>query len=411
MAAAETFVIVGAGLAGGRAVETLRKEGFDGRIVLIGSEQHRPYNRPPLSKDYLRGEAKLDAVYEYDEDFAAANAIEQRLGSTVDSIEVADSRLVLDTGEQVGYDRLLLATGSEPRRLPRADDTLTGVRYLRTIEDSDRLRTLIEQANRVVVVGAGWIGCEVAASARQLGREVSLVAPISVPLEEVLGPELGAVYRDIHADHGVDLRLDTAVDGFVGSDGAVEGVRTDAGEVIAGDLVVVGIGVRPRTQLAERAGLTVDNGVVTDEHLATSAPGIYAAGDIASAWYPFYGTHIRVEHWQTARTQGVSAAKNMMGTPEPYDRIPYFYSDQYDTGMEYSGHATKWDRVVFRGDVSGRKFVAFWLEQDRVLAGLAMNVWKTTKPVEALIRSRQAVDVDRLTDESVPLTDLVPAPS
>jgi 3-phenylpropionate/trans-cinnamate dioxygenase ferredoxin reductase subunit len=409
MAAAETFVVVGAGLAGGRAVETLRKEGFDGRIVLIGSEQHRPYNRPPLSKDYLRGEAKLDDVYEYDGDFAAANTIEQRLGSTVDSIEVADSRLVLDTGEQIGFDRLLLATGSEPRRLPGADDTLAGVQYLRTIEDSDRLRTLIEQASRVVVVGAGWIGCEVAASARQLGREVSLVAPISVPLEEVLGPELGAVYRDIHADHGVDLRLDTTVDGFVGSDGAVAGVRTSTGEVIAGDLVVVGIGVRPRTQLAERAGLAVDNGVITDEHLATSAPGIYAAGDIASTWYPFYGTHIRVEHWATARSQGVSAAKNMMGTPAPYDRIPYFYSDQYDTGMEYSGYATKWDRVVFRGDVGGRKFVAFWLDQDRVVAGLAMNVWKTTKPVEALIRSRQAVDVDRLTDESVPLTDLVPA--
>lgn len=409
MAAAETFVIVGAGLAGGRAVETLRKEGFDGRIVLIGSEQHRPYIRPPLSKDYLRGETKLDSIYEYDEDFAAANAIEQRLGSTVDSIEVADSRVVLDTGEQIRFDRLLLATGSEPRRLPGADDSLTGVRYLRTIEDSDQLRTLIEQADRVVVVGAGWIGCEVAASARQLGREVSLVAPVSVPLVEALGPEVGAVYRDIHADHGIDLHLDTAVDGFVGSAGAVEGVRTSTGEVIAGDLVVVGIGVRPRTQLAERAGLTIDNGVVTDEQLATSAPGIYAAGDIASAWHPFYGSHIRVEHWATARHQGVSAAKNMMGITVPYDRIPYFYSDQYDTAMEYSGYLTKWDRVVFRGDVSGRKFVAFWLEQDRVLAGLAMNVWKTTKPLESLIRSREAVNVDRLTDESVPLTDLVPA--
>ncbi|HKE52011.1 MAG TPA: FAD-dependent oxidoreductase [Actinomycetes bacterium] len=409
MAAAETFVIVGAGLAGGRAVETLRKEGFDGRIVLIGSEQHRPYNRPPLSKDYLRGEAKLEEVYEYDEDFAAANAIEQRFGSTVESIEVADSQLTLDTGERIGFDRLLLCTGSEPRRLPGADDSLTGVRYLRTIEDSDRLRTLIEQADRVVVVGAGWIGCEVAASARQLGREVSLVAPISVPLEEVLGPEVGAIYRDIHADHGVDLHLDTAVDGFVGSDGEVTGVHTSNGEVIAGDLVVVGIGVRPRVQLAERAGLTIDNGVVTDEHLATSAPGIYAAGDIASTWYPFYGAHIRVEHWQTARTQGVSAAKNMMGIPAPYDRIPYFYSDQYDTAMEYSGYVTKWDRVVFRGDVGDRKFVAFWLDQGRVVAGLAMNIWKSTKPVEALIRSRQAVDVDRLTDESVPLTDLVPA--
>jgi len=411
MAAAETFVIVGAGLAGARAVETLRKEGFEGRVVLIGSEPHRPYNRPPLSKDYLRGESKVADVYEYDEDFAAANQVEQRLETTVESIEVAHSRVVLDTGERIGYDRLLLTTGAEPRRLPGADDSLSGIRYLRTIEDSDALRASIEQANRVVVVGAGWIGCEVAASARELGREVSIVAPIAVPLEEVLGPEIGAIYRDIHTEHGVDLRMDTAVEGFVGSGGTVEGVRTADGDVIPGDLVVVGIGVRPRTQLAEQAGLAIDNGVVTDEFLATSAPGIYAAGDIASVWHPFYRTQIRVEHWATARHQGVAAAKNMMGTPTPYERIPYFFSDQYDTAMEYSGYAPKWDEVVFRGDVSGWKFVAFWLDQGRVVAGLSLNVPKTTKPVTALIHSRELADVGRLTDASIPLADLVPSES
>ena len=254
----------------------------------------------------------------------------------------------------------------------------------------------------MVVIGAGWIGAEFAASARQRGAEVTVIDPLSVPLERVLGPEAGTVYRDVHRDHGVELLLGTGVEGFEG-DGSVRGVKTSDGSTIECDFAVVGIGVTPRVELAEAAGLKTDNGVVVDQALATSAPGVYAAGDVANAWHPFYERQIRVEHWANALNQGPAAARAMLGQAVAYDRIPYFFSDQYDVGMEYSGFATEWDEVVFRGDPASREFIAFWLQDRRVVAGMNVNVWDVNEHIQTLIRSRQVVDVAALADPDAPL--------
>jgi 3-phenylpropionate/trans-cinnamate dioxygenase ferredoxin reductase component len=400
-----TFVIVGASLAGAKAAETLREEGFDGRLVLVGAEADRPYERPPLSKDYLRGEVGREKVYVHPDGFYAEHDIELRLGRTVEALDMSGRELELDGGERLAYDRLLLTMGAEPRRLSIPGAELEGVLYLRSVQDSDALRARLDRGGAVVVVGAGWIGAEVAASARQLGLDVTLIEPTSVPLERVLGPEAGAIYRDIHADHGVQLLLGTGVEAFEG-DEAVERVRTSDGRVIACDLVVVGVGVQPRVKLAERAGIAVDNGILVDEHLQTSAPGVFAAGDVANAHHPFYGERIRVEHWANALNQGPAAARNMLGQSVPYERLPYFYSDQYDVGMEYSGFAPSWDRVVFRGDPKDREFVAFWLAQDRVVAGMNVNVWDVNEAIQQLIRERIEVDDRRLADPDVPLEEL-----
>ncbi|MCW3046041.1 MAG: NAD(P)/FAD-dependent oxidoreductase [Solirubrobacterales bacterium] len=403
----QTFVIAGASLAGAKAAETLRTEGFDGRVVLIGAEDERPYERPPLSKEYLRGEVGREKVYVHDEGFYASHDIELRLGRTVASLSPSNSELLLDDGERMRYDRLLLTTGAEPRRLSVPGSELDGVMYLRTVEDSDALRGRLEHGGTVVVVGAGWIGCEVAASARTLGLDVTVLDPLTFPLERVLGSELGAFYRDVHADHGVRMLTSTGVEAFEG-DGAVGRVRTTGGHALECDFVVVGVGVKPRTGLAAHAGLGVDDGVLVDEHLRASVPGVFAAGDVARAHHPFYGEPIRVEHWANALDQGPAAARNMLGRDEPYDRLPYFFSDQYDVGMEYSGLARSWDRVVFRGDPASREFIAFWVADDRVVAGMNVNVWDVTDPIQRLIRSRAAVDDRRLADPDVPLDDLAP---
>jgi 3-phenylpropionate/trans-cinnamate dioxygenase ferredoxin reductase subunit len=403
----QTFAIAGASLAGAKAAETLRTEGFDGRVVLIGAEQERPYERPPLSKEYLRGEAGREKVYVHDEGFYASHDIELRLGRTVVGLSPSSSELLLDDGERVRYDALLLATGAEPRRLSVTGSELDGILYLRTVEDSDVLRGRLQRGGTVVVVGAGWIGCEVAASARTLGLDVTVLDPLTLPLERVLGSELGAIYRDIHADHGVRMLGATGVEAFEG-DGAVGRVRTTGGHELECDFVVVGVGVEPRTGLAAQHGLRVDDGIVVDEHLRTSVPGVFAAGDVARARHPFYGDAIRVEHWANALDQGPAAARNMLGRDEPYDRLPYFFSDQYDVGMEYSGLARSWDRVVFRGDPASREFIAFWVTGDRVVAGMNVNVWDVTDPIQRLIRSRAPVDDRRLADPDVPLDELAP---
>ena len=405
MSAKQTMVIVGASLAGAKAAETLREEGFDGRVVLIGAEPERPYERPPLSKDYLRGESERAKVYVHDEGFYAMQDIELRTSCRVKTIDVRASEVALATGEPLPYDRLLLSVGAEPRRLPVPGADLPGVLYLRTLADSDELRGRLEAGGRVVVIGAGWIGAEAAASARQKGLEVTLVEQADVPLERVLGAEVGAIYRDIHTDHGVRFLGGAGVAGFEGS-GRAERVRLADGTAIDCDFVVVGVGVTPRTEVAERSGLTVDNGIVVDELLATSAPGVFAAGDVANARHPFYGTHIRVEHWANALNQGPAAARAMLGKGTAYERLPYFFSDQYDVGMEYSGHATEWDRVVVRGDPATREFIAFWLRDERVVAGMNVNVWDVTDPIQMLIRSRARVDSSELGDPDVPLEDL-----
>jgi 3-phenylpropionate/trans-cinnamate dioxygenase ferredoxin reductase subunit len=284
------------------------------------------------------------------------------------------------------------------------------VHYLRTMTDSDGLRERLDRGGTAVVVGAGWIGAEVAASARQRGLEVDLIAPHAVPLERVLGREVGGVYGDIHADHGVRMLMGTRVEAFEG-DGVVERVRTSDGRQLECDFVVVGIGVQPRTRLAARAGLPIGDGILVDEHLRTSAPDVFAAGDVAGAQHPFYRERIRVEHWANALRQGPIAARNMLGAGQVYDHLPYFFSDQYDVGMEYSGLARTWDRVVFRGDPASREFIAFWLSGDRVLAGMNAGVWDVVDPIQRLIRERVPVDDWRLSDPDVPLEQLAPIES
>ena len=401
----QTHVIVGAGLAGAKAAETLREEGFDGRIVLVGSEEERPYERPPLSKDYLRGEAGRDKVYVHDDGFYAEHDIELRLGRTAVSLDTASRRLTLDDGEPLHYDRLLLATGAEPRRLEIPGAELDGVFYLRSVQDSDALRARLDGGGALVVVGAGWIGAEVAASAKQRGVDVTVIEPASVPLERVLGPEVGAIYRDIHSDHGVRMLLGTGVEAFEG-DGRVERVRTSDGRVTDCDFVVGGVGVQPRTQLAAEAGLAISNGVLVDERLRANAPGVFAAGDVANAVHPFYGEPIRVEHWSNALNQAPAAARNMLGQSVSYDRLPYFFSDQYDVGMEYSGYARGCDRVVLRGDPADREFIAFWMYENRVMAGMNVNVWDVVDHIKRLIGERIAVEDRQLADPEVTLDEL-----
>jgi 3-phenylpropionate/trans-cinnamate dioxygenase ferredoxin reductase component len=401
----QTHVIVGAGLAGAKAAETLRQEGFDGRVVLVGAEDERPYERPPLSKDYLRGEVGREKVYVHDEGFYAEQDIELRPGRTAAGLDTSSGEVALDGGERLRYDRLLITTGAEPRKLSIPGADLEGIHYLRSVQDSDALRERLNHGGALVVVGAGWIGAEVAASARQRGLDVTIVEPLAVPLERVLGAEVGGIYRDVHADHGVRMLLGTGVDAFEG-DRALQRVRTSDGRELECDLAVVGIGVQPRSQLASEAGVAVDNGIVVDEHLETGVPGVFAAGDVANAQHPFLGERIRVEHWANALNQGPVAASNMLGQSVAYERLPYFFSDQYDIGMESLGFARSWDRVVFRGDPATREFVAFWLVGDRVVAGMNMNVWDVTDSIRALISSRVAVDDRRLADPDVPLTEL-----
>ena len=410
MSTSRTHVIVGASLAGAKAAETLREEGFDGRIVLIGSEAERPYERPPLSKDYLRGEAGREKLYVHPAGFYEDHDIELLLGRMAVSLDPRSGELGLDDGTRLRYERLLLATGSEPRRLQIPGAELGGIHYLRRVGDSDALRARLDAGGSAVVVGAGWIGAEVAASARQRGLEVTVLDPLEVPLERVLGPEVGAIYRDIHTDHGVRMLMGTGIEAFEG-DRRVERVRTSDGRVLECDFVVVGVGVEPRTRLAAEAGLAIHDGVTVDARLRTSAEGVFAAGDVASAHHPLYGEHIRVEHWANALNQGPAAARNMLGQELPYERLPYFFSDQYDVGMEYSGYARTWDRVVFRGDPVTREFVAFWMAGDRVAAGMNVNVWDVTDPIQQLIRARVPVDDRRLADPDVPLDELARAVS
>ena len=399
------FVIVGASLTGAKAAEELRSNGFDGRVMLVGAEPERPYERPPLTKDYLRGESGRAKAYVHPDGFYEEQEIELVTGVTVTAIDPGASRVTLHDGRTVGYDRLLIATGAEPRRLHVPGADLDGVYYLRTLADCDLLRARLDTGGRVVVVGAGWIGSELAASARQRGLEVTVIDPQPLPNERIFGPGVAAFYRDVHRQHGVELLLGEGVDGFEG-DRAVARVRTASGRRIECDFAVVGIGVVPRTGLASDAGLEVSNGIVVDAKLQTAAPGIFAAGDVAHAWHPFYGQRIRVEHWANALNQGPAAARAMLGQPVSYDRIPYFYSDQYDVGMEYSGYAPKWDEVIFRGDREGGEFIAFWLRGGRVAAGMNVNVWDVNPQIEALIRAQQPAEAEALADPGVPFDSL-----
>jgi 3-phenylpropionate/trans-cinnamate dioxygenase ferredoxin reductase subunit len=402
-----SIIIVGASLAGAKAAQELRDRGYDGRLVLLGSEPERPYERPPLSKEYLRGDSQREKAYIHEASYYADMSIELRLNTSAVALHVDRSAVTLSDGGELPYDKLLLATGAQPRRLDVPGNDLDGIHYLRTLADADVLRERLDRGGRVAVVGAGWIGSEVAAVARQHGLEVVLIDPLPLPNERIFGPEIGSFYRDVHAAHGVQLRLGRGVEAFQGGrDGAVARVIISGGERVECDFVVVGVGVAPRVQLARDAGLEIANGIVTDAALATSAPGVFACGDVAHAWHPFYERHVRVEHWANALNQGPAAARAMLGETVTYDRIPYFFSDQYDVGMEYSGYVTEWDEVVFRGDRESGEFVAFWLADRRVVAGMNVNVWDVNQHVQSLIRSRRPVDVDALRDVDRPLEEL-----
>jgi 3-phenylpropionate/trans-cinnamate dioxygenase ferredoxin reductase subunit len=402
---AQTIAIVGASLTGARAAGELREQGFDGRVVLIGDEHEPPYERPPLTKDYLRGEQPREKLHVYAEAFYEQHDVELRTGIAVTAIQADERRIILDGGESIGYDRLLIATGAEPRRIEIAGADLGGVHYLRTLPDCDALRERLAAGGRVVVIGAGWIGAEFAASARQRGLDVTVIEPAAVPLERVLGHELGTFYRDVHETHGVKMRMQIGIEAFEGS-GSVAAVRTSEGQSIACDFVVVGVGVIPRTSLAAAAGAKVENGILVNDQLQTTLPDVFAAGDVANAWHPFYRRNIRVEHWANALNQGPAAARAMLGHDVSYDRIPYFFSDQYEIGMEYSGYANEWDEVIYRGAVSDGEFIAFWLKDQRVIAGMNVNVWDVNDDIQALIRSRTAINPGALRDEDTPLTEL-----
>lgn len=411
----QTFVIVGAGLAGAKAAQTLREEGFTGRIVIIGDEAERPYERPPLSKGYLLGKQDRIKLYVHDKGWYEESSVELWLGRRVTRLDLAGHQVQLEDGDRLGYSKLLLATGASPRRLDLPGADLAGVHYLRRIEDSQRLREAIHSGGRVVVVGAGWIGLETAAAAREYGCSVTIIEPRPTPLQAALGPGaggsvIGGFFAQVHRQHGVDVRLGTAVTGFRGT-GHVAAVSTDDGNEIPADVVIVGVGARPDTELAAQAGLPVDNGVLVDAALRTDDPDVYAAGDVANAVSPLYGTRIRVEHWANALHGGPAAARSMLGHQVSYDRAPYFFTDQYDLGMEFTGWFAPggYDALVTRGDLDARAFHAFWLAGGRVVAGLHVNQWEEgIAPVQDLVSSAVPVNRHHLADPTIPLTDLLP---
>ena len=414
----ETFVIVGGGLAAGTAAGTFREEGFTGRVVVVGAEPHLPYERPPLSKGYLSGDATLEDAFVHPVSFYTTRDIELWLGTPATSVDL-DGHSVTVAGERIRYDRLLLATGSSARRLPAADRSGAPVAYLRTVEDADRIRTALQPGRRVVVVGGGWIGLEVAAAARTAGCDVVVVEPLEQPLLRVLGPTVGAAFAALHRRHGVELRTSSNVVELTTRPGPHAAdphphlsarrsavVHLDDGTAVEADLLVVGIGAVPNVDLAEAAGLKVDNGVVADEQLCTSNPDVFVAGDIANAYHPRLGGPVRVEHWDNARGQGAAAARNMLGAREPYDRLPYFFTDQYDLGMEYVGHVSSdgYDDLVVRGDLTGA-FTAFWAHEGRVMAAMQANDWDATDPMRAIVTAGH-VDLRALRDPNVPLSEV-----
>ncbi|MFG2571522.1 NAD(P)/FAD-dependent oxidoreductase [Streptomyces sp. NPDC048481] len=414
----QTFVIVGGGLTGAKAAETLRAEGFTGRVILICDEREHPYERPPLSKGYLLGKDARESVFVHEPAWYARNDVELHLGQTVDAIDRAARTVRFgDDGTLAHYDKLLLATGAEPRRLDVPGTDLAGVHHLRRLAHAERLKGVLAALGRdnghLVIAGGGWIGLEVAAAAREYGAEVTVVEPEPTPLHGVLGPELGALFADLHREHGVRFHFGARLTEIVGQDGMVLAARTDDGEEHPAHDVLAAIGAAPRTALAEAAGLEIADrahggGVAVDASLRTSDPHVYAAGDVASFPHALFDTRLRVEHWANALNGGPAAARAMLGRTVSYDRVPYFFSDQYDLGMEYSGWAPPgtYDEVVIRGDAGKREFIAFWVKEGRVLAGMNVNVWDVTAPIQKLIASGTAVDTEALADPHVPLETL-----
>jgi len=402
------IIIIGGGLAGAKAVEALRDKGFEGKIVLFGAEDHLPYERPPLSKDYLAGKKTLEDFTVDSEDWYRDHDVELHLGTKVTKVDPARHSVGYDDGRQEQYDKLLLATGSSSRRPPIPGGDADGVHYLRTIDDASGLLASLTEGASLAVVGAGWIGLEVAASARERGVDVTVVETAELPLLGSLGREAAEIFADLHREHGVDLRLKTSVEAITTDNGKAAGLRLGDGATVAADAVLVAVGAKPNSELAEEAGLeTKDGGVLVDASLKSSDDDVYAVGDIAAAAHPIFGTRIRTEHWANALKQPAVAVAGMLGSPGEYDELPYFFTDQYDLGMEYVGYAPDYDSVVFRGDVDKREFAMFWLDAERrVLAGMNVNVWEGLDDIKDLIRSRKPVDTARLANPDVALGGL-----
>lgn len=411
----ENIVIVGGGLAGATAARTLRAQGHEGPVVLLAAEQHHPYLRPPLSKEYLLGKADDDALGVVPAGWYAENGVDLRLGAIVTALDPVARTVSVGGGRELQYASLLLATGARPRQLPLPGADLEGVGTFRTVDDCRHLRDGLAGGGRnVVMIGSGWIGMELAAAASTYGNSVTLLGLEDVPLAAAIGPELGGFFRALHESHGVRFRLPASAAGIRGRSGRVTGVETDSGEVLPADLVIIAVGVVPEVALAEAAGLAVRNGILTDASLRTSAPGIYAAGDTANALHPFTGEHHRSEHWSNALNGGKVAARAMLGLDAALDAIPYFYTDQFGVSMEYSGFPTLTAGApTIRGSLEGREFLAFWQRGGRVVAGMSVNWPRADKPqktIKQLISAKAAVDPRALADPEVPLDRFVPAP-
>jgi 3-phenylpropionate/trans-cinnamate dioxygenase ferredoxin reductase component len=394
---AETFVVAGANLAGGTAAATLRGDGFEGRVVLVGQEPVAPYERPPLSKEFLRGEAPFEKALIRPPEFWADNQIECRFGSRVARIDPGSRQAILDSGEALRYDKVLVATGLRNRTLAIPGADLPGVHTLRTVADAEAIQAATAGATRAVVVGMGFIGSEVTASLRLSGLDVVAIEALPAPCYRALGPQIGAVVAAVHADHGVRMHFGETVDAFEGGE-RVERVVTGSGMRIDCDAVVVGVGTIPVTDLLEGTGVQLENGIVVDEHCRTNVEGVYAAGDVANHLHPVTGHHIRVEHWQNAMKQGAAAARAMLGGSEPYDEVHWFWSDQYDTNIQSAGHVSGWTNPVIRGDVGKRSFVAFFLRDGWIEGAVAVNRGRDLRRSIALMKSKAIVDPARLAD-------------
>jgi 3-phenylpropionate/trans-cinnamate dioxygenase ferredoxin reductase subunit len=400
-----TFVIIGASLTGGTAAATLRQDGFDGHVILIGKEPHLPYERPPLSKQYLRGEVPFERAWVRPSGFYEANDIDTRFGDAATHVDPVERKVELASGRSVRYDKLLIATGVRNRRPPIPGLDLQNVFDLRSVDDADALRTAIVSGRKAAVIGMGFIGCEVAASLRQKGVEVVGIDPSPAPLFRVLGEQVGQVMATIHHEHGVETHFDESVTRFEG-DRRVERVITTRGRRVDCDFAVVGVGVEPVVDVVAGSGVEISNGIVVDEYCRTNVEEIFAAGDVANHFHPVFQTRMRVEHWQNAMQQGAAAARSMLGRGKPYDAVHWFWSDQYDVNLQYAGFHKGWDEVVMRGSPDRRDFIAFYMSQGRIDAVVALHRGKDVRRAMPLIKARRVVDPRQLADEGLDLRNL-----
>jgi 3-phenylpropionate/trans-cinnamate dioxygenase ferredoxin reductase component len=396
------LVVVGANLTAGAAATTWREEGYDGPIVLIGEEPHPPYERPPLSKEYLRGEVSAESTLLRPREWYEQADIELRLGVRATAIDASARIVRTSDGDDVAYDRLLVATGGRVRTVAVPGADLEGVLSLRTIEQADRIKNRAASSTGVVIVGAGFIGCEVAASLRTMGLEVDVVEMLPAPLSTVLGTEVASVIEAIHRDHGVRFHLGRSISEYGGVD-RVEAVVTDRGERIPGDFVVVGVGIEPNVEVVAGTGVALDDGIVVDQRCRTNVDGIFAAGDVANHWHPLFERRLRVEHYDNALKQGAAAARSMLGQDPVFDDPHWFWSDQFGHNLQYIGFAPEWDDLVVRGSLEERSFVAFYLEGGVVRAAAGLDRGRDVRRTGRLIRSRASVDPSKLRDEDVDL--------